>query len=85
MLILVVMEIAIAALVVVGIFTQIIVPLLCGTPYFPAFQKHGLEAKLAVAKQDLQIAKLEQRLRDLEKQAEEVRSNGEKDETGAKK
>jgi hypothetical protein len=74
MLILMVCEFGLAALIVVGIVTQIIIPLFRGTPIFPALHKHGLEAKLESAKQEVRIAKLEREIEDLQKQALAMRT-----------
>lgn len=73
MFILAVFEFAVAALLVTGIITQIIIPLVRGTPLFPALHKHGLEAKLESAKQEVRIALLEKEIAKFQAEAEKTR------------
>lgn len=70
-------EAAFAAMVLVTIVTQIVLPFLNGTPIFPALQRHGLEAKLEQAKQEVRIAELEKQLAGLQQRAEDIRQGKE--------
>jgi hypothetical protein len=73
-----IMEVAFAVLLISGIFTQIVIPLFRKTPIFPVLQRHGIEAKVEQAKQEVRIAKLESELAELQEQAKEIRQEKEK-------
>ena len=68
-----IMEIAFAVLVILGVVTQLIIPLFRGTPIFSALQRYGIEAKLESAKQELRIAELERELAALKRRERDVR------------
>jgi hypothetical protein len=67
------MEMAFGVFVIVVIVTQIMIPLFRGTPIFPVLQKHGIEAKLAGAKQELRIVELEKTLVEIRSKVTEER------------
>ena len=68
-----IMELVLAGVVVWVAVSQILVPLLRGTPLFSAIQKQGIEAKLASAKQELRIAELEREIAAIKRREQEVR------------
>lgn len=68
------LELLAAVLVIIGTITQVIVPLIKNTPFFPAFKSAStIEAELEIARQKLNIAALEQERDQLLKQAEDLR------------
>ncbi len=73
------MEFCCGIMILMIIVTQIIMPFFSGTPIFPALQRHGLEAKLEQAKQEVRIARLENQIDEIRKEAENIRQKeGEK-------
>ena len=72
----VVIELLLAVLVVLGVVTQIIIPLQRKTPFFPAFKKadSGIETELELARHKVKVAQLENERDELLKQAENLRN-----------
>ena len=68
-----VMELVVAGFVLWVTITQIVLPLLRGTPIFSSIQKQGIEAKLESAKQELRIAELEREIAAIKRREQEVR------------
>jgi hypothetical protein len=77
-----IMEFVVAGLVLWVAITQLLVPLLRGTPIFSAIQRHGIEAKLESAKHELRIAELEREIAELRRREQEVRLASLQDELG---
>ena len=72
----VVLELLIAVLVIAGTITQVIVPLVNNTPFFPAFKSGtAIEAELELARQKVRIAELENERDQYLKQAEDLRKS----------
>ena len=69
------LELLSVLLVILGTVTQVIGPLINGTPFFPAFRSKpsNVEAELELAKQKVKIAELENERDALLKQAEDLR------------
>lgn len=68
-----IMELAFAVMIITGLVTQVVIPMMRKTPLFPALHKHGIETKLQVARQEVRIAELEKELANLRKKADDIR------------
>ena len=76
MLVLVLLDLLLVATVVLVGVTQLLIPLLRGRPIFPIFRRERiLVSEIAEAEADLEQAKLERRLEETRRQAEELRSD----------
>lgn len=74
----VILLILLAALVVL---TQIIIPFVKGTPYFPWFRhKHSLTKELTEAEEDVQLAELENEIAERQEKAKQLRKKREEKE-----
>ena len=76
------MEYVVAGLVVWIAISQILVPILRGTPIFSSIQKQGIEAKLESAKHELRIAELEREIAGIKRSEQAVRLASLQDELG---
>ena len=77
-----ILEFLAAGLLVWFAITQLVLPLLHGTPIFSALQRQGIEAKLQTAKQELRIAELERELAEIKRREQQVRLASLQDELG---
>ena len=77
-----IMEFLAAGLLVWVAITQIVLPMLRGTPLFAAIQKQGIEARLQNAKHELRIAELEREIADIKRREQEIRLASLQDELG---
>jgi len=77
-----ILEFLAAGLLILIVITQIILPMLRGTPLFSAIQKQGIEARLESAKHELRIAELEREIADIRRREQEVRLASLEDELG---
>lgn len=68
-----ILEFVTAGLLVWVAISQIVIPMLRGTPIFSAFQRQGIEAKLQAARQELRRAELERELAEIKRQEQQVR------------
>jgi hypothetical protein len=74
-----ILELLLAMLVILGVVTQVIIPLFKQTPFFPAFKSNSsIERELAAAKEKVELAELENRRDQYLKQAEDLRKPQEK-------
>jgi len=77
-----ILEFVLAGLVVWIAISQIILPILRGTPLFSAIQRQGIEAKLESAKHELRIAELEREIAGIRRREQAVRMESLEDELG---
>jgi hypothetical protein len=76
----VLLELLLAAVTIVAVVTQVILPLIKGTPFFPAFKSDSaIEAELAAARQKVRVAELENERDALLNKAENLRNSSKED------
>ena len=76
MLVLVLLDLLLVATVILVGVTQLLIPLLRGRPIFPIFRRERiLVSEIAEAEADLEQAKLERRLEETRRRAEDLRSD----------
>ena len=66
-------ELLFTAFIILGVSTQILIPLLNGSPIFPLFRTRKVEKKLAEAHEKVEVAEIENKIEDAERQAEDLR------------
>ena len=69
-----------AALILLAFVTQVVMPMIFGTPLFPFFRKTAMSAKVAEAASELEEVAEQQQLNELEKEINRRKAQLKKDE-----